>query len=185
MKRVFEGKFFTKSSKTAGGIVKTMRLYKACVDFLDCLVPNRSFRITVEPLPESKPEPKNCGNCVNCEGYGKPCLSDADGLSCFKPKPAEPQGWEQRFDTFWKSYADKEDVLYTWNNCQRRKDELLSFIRAEIERVHAGYAPLICAIEMAFKEADFLPDGRLTRRARAVFEPIRKAEQDRRGEGKQ
>ena len=44
------------------------------------------------------------------------------------------EGWEQRFDTFWKSYADKEDVLYTWNNCQRRKDELLSFIRAEIER---------------------------------------------------
>ena len=107
MKRVFEGyvssRFAPPKKGYAGGNYFNLGGYsltktRQCINLV---------RITVEDLPENKPE---------------------------QPKPAEPQGWEQRFDTFWKSYADKEDVLYTWNNCQRRKDELLSFIRAEIDR---------------------------------------------------
>ena len=112
---------------------------------------------------------------ITVEPVREPQLEEPPESKPEEPKPAEPQGWEQRFC---------ED--YCRDGCKpenRRTCKQLAFIRAERERVHTGYAPLISAIEMAFKEADFLPDGRLTRQARAVFEPIRKAEQNRHREG--
>lgn len=162
----------------------------------------KHFRATIEDLPESKPEApimdaineaqnqppinpgnvsgtgtglpelKNCGNCLH---NGMDCSKRNFVCAGWQPKAAEPQSWEQRF------HGEFSADFYAM--ATKHMDDVKSFIRADIERVHAGYAPLISAIEMAFKEADFLPDGRLTHRTRAVFEPIRKAEQDRRGEG--
>lgn len=109
---------------------------------------NVRVRITVEDLPESKPEPinwlasgggksantsdfksepKNCGNCA----LGKPFLAtnricaQCEKESEWQPKAAEPQGWEQRFDFEYRSFINQDFVF----------NQIKSFIRAELERV--------------------------------------------------
>lgn len=118
---------------------------------------------------------KTCGNCDNDRTK---CTEHEQKYGCdgWQPKPAEPQGWEERFrQAHHKGLAE----------CQIRS--IIAFIRQvaaeEREKGRQEFAPLTAAIEMAFKEADFLPDSRLTHKARAVFEPIRQAlaEQNRRG----
>ena len=76
-------------------------------------------------LPESKPE-KNCGNCVNKTNW--PMISHTPCNECYmasswQPKPAEPQGWEQRFD---KQFPHCGGAF---------QPTLSAFIRADIERV--------------------------------------------------
>jgi hypothetical protein len=94
-------------------------------------------------LPESKPD-KNCGNCINCGNCVNkvdwPMISHTPCNECYmgsswRPKTAEPQGWEQRLD---KEFGFLGDDRH--ESCTVIQD-LKAFIRAEIERVREG----ICA----------------------------------------
>jgi hypothetical protein len=72
---------------------------------------------------EKEPE-KNCGNCgsLRCNI----CKKQSEPFTFWQPKPAEPQGWEQRFNG--KFSAD----FYAM--ATKHMDNVRAFIRAEIDR---------------------------------------------------
>jgi hypothetical protein len=146
MKKVFEGMAWKLDSL---GAWPTGDFAKIMVGF-----ENHRVRITVEDLPEIKPE-KNCGNC----GAGHTGCKTEPGktyCSAWQPKPAEPQGWEQRLKAqFPDAYGG---------------GPLMAFIRAEIERVRE---------EEKQKLLDFLAHKR--KFSKIIEASCRQIEQDRRG----
>lgn len=104
MKKVFEGMAWKLDSL---GAWPTGDFAKIMVGF-----ENHRVRITVEDLPESKPE-KNCGNCAhapifkdyinaNCP-YAKNRSMNDPACGAWQPKAAEPEGWEQLSASGWKN----------------------------------------------------------------------------------
>ena len=118
MKKVFEGYLFR------SGMIGTPQ-FAGSNDLID-----KKVRITVEDLPESKPEPHTfpAPDCPKCKGTGRvPHTTATPGeyehCNCYhwRPAPAEPQGWEQK----WAYLATLSAVDF---------EQLKADIRAEIER---------------------------------------------------
>lgn len=129
MKKVFEG-IFDNGVDTVSLHTEHGREPANCF-LTEKLLQGKRVRITVEELPESKPE-KNCGNCGRyytgkCHLPGAVIQIQEIVKDCgdWQPKPAEPQSWEQRY----RSLCEHIYLPPEW------VEKAIVLIRAEIERV--------------------------------------------------
>ena len=154
MKKVFEG-----GLSKVRGIKPKFEMDYRLAEWLELNLPwDRPVRIAVEELPESKPEPdKNCGNCAHNTKYPNP---NCEGTSCketgyslWQPKPAEPQGWEQRVcsNCNYKSACAADKIHLTCTT--------IDAIRAEIaEAEKRGY--LRAGEEIARKHKEWIEQNK-------------------------